>query len=322
MKVSRKTRPSGKPPVIRSLGFVFKENDQNAFRLLRKILPSLSTHKGRYRFFAESSFTKAGSFEGSSLIKPLRFSHLIERSDLIVSLGGDGTLLRCARELLMTTHWKTTSLLGINGGNLGFLTALSPQEAPSALTLSLETPGTARIDPRACLEIRLERKNQRPRIFQALNDCVLSKGSLSRIFEFHLEVDGEFLSSYRADGLIASTPTGSTAYNLAAGGSIVEPSIPALLLTPICAQALSVKPIVISDQREVVLSLGRHSSDVYLTIDGHTGIKISSQDRIHITKSKKRVNFFVPPNISSSHYFQSLRQKLKWGTNLALRASP
>jgi NAD+ kinase len=166
---------------------------------------------------------------------------------------------------------------------------------------------------RSCLQVGIERNRKTFRQFHVLNDAVLSKGSLSRIFEFNVEVDGQFLSSYRADGLIVSSPTGSTAYNLAAGGSILDPTIPAVQLTPICPQSFSNQPIVVSDHHRIDLSVGRHSSDVFLTLDGHTGLRIEGQDRVRVEKSGKSVGFLLPPGMDWTHYFHSLRQKLKWG---------
>ena len=314
MKVSRKSSPSSKLPVIRTIGIVLKEKDPHALNLLKRLSPLLATTRRRFRFLIEG----AAKSHGPSA----KLHQITAKAQIILVLGGDGTLLRCAKALLEKNAWQRCYLLGFNAGHLGFLTFVNQSEAQKCLESTLEKPAQARTERRACLEIRVERKGKVIHEFHALNDCVLTKGSLSRLFEFHIEVDRQFLSSYRADGLIISTPTGSTAYNLAAGGSIVEPNIPAMQLTPVCAQSLTSKPIVISDSRAVTLSLGRHSTDVYLTIDGHTGLQVLGQDRIHITKSRKSIGFLVPPNISSLHYFQSLRQKLKWGSSLAWKASP
>lgn len=311
-----------KQGLIRKIGIAVKENDTHAIRLLKRFSGLFQKYKGQYKFSLENHIPKdVLSVLPKGLYTPRSFKSLLDHSDLILSIGGDGTILRCARNLLESNRWSKAKLLGVNAGHLGFLTFINPQEADSSLELTLKFPSKTRIEERSCLEVRIERSGKVWKKFQALNDCVLSKGSLSRIFEFHVEVDREFLSSYRSDGLIVSTPTGSTAYNLAAGGSILEPTIPALQLTPVCAQSLSAKPIVISDRRTVILSLGRHSSDVYLTIDGHTGIRVQSKDRIHISKSERSIQFLMPPSLNSSHYFPSLRQKLKWGTSLVFKGS-
>jgi len=309
-----------KRPLIRTIGIALKENDLHATRLLKRFSNLFLGFRDHYQFVLENHIPKeiAKSLP-KGLFKLMSFSSLLDSSDLVLSIGGDGTILRCARSLLASNRWAKTKLLGINAGHMGFLTFINPQEADSSLALTLKYPNKARIEERSCIEVKIERSGKILKKFQALNDCVLSKGSLSRIFEFHVEVDREFLSSYRSDGLIVSTPTGSTAYNLAAGGSILEHTIPALQLTPVCAQSLTAKPIVVSNKRQIVLSLGRHSTEVYLTIDGHTGAKIQSKDRIHISKSDRCVQFLVPPNLSSLHYFPSLRQKLKWGTSLVFK---
>lgn len=308
-----------KPPVFRRVGILLKENDKHSLRVLERLIPLLSSLKSRVTFYSEPQTLKA--LRKPVNIRALATESLVRKVDLLLVIGGDGTILRASRQLLSATAWKSTAILGINAGHTGFLNFLSPNDADGVLEGLLRYPKQGALEERSCLKVEIQSRLGRKTEFHALNDCVLTKGELSRLFEFHVEVDGEFLSSYRSDGLIVSTPTGSTAYNLAAGGAILQPEIPALQLTPICAQALSNKPIIVSDRKRIVLSLGRHSTKVYLTIDGHSGVQVTTGDRIVICKSPKSIRFLVPASVSRSHYFQSLRQKLKWGSSLALRSS-
>ncbi len=321
MTVSRKSPDQSKLGLIRKIGFLCKEADPYAVRQLRRFFTTLEQHRDRYQFFLESSASGPLGSSRPKFLKTLPTEKLAQSVDLLVVIGGDGSILRTSRILLDGSAWKRTPILGINAGHMGFLTYVGPNEGETFLDKLFSNPRSARVEVRACLDVAVERKGRIIERFEGMNDCVLSKGNLSRIFEFHVEIDAQFLSSYRADGLIVATPTGSTAYNLAAGGSIVEPSIGAFLLTPICAQSLSSKPIVVSDHHKISLSLGRHSTDLYLTVDGHTGIRMNSSDKIMIQRSAKSIRFLIPDGINSSHYFQSLRQKLKWGTSLARAAS-
>lgn len=291
----------------RKIGLVTKETDASE---LRRLWPQFQKLNVGASYYMEPSLHKALKPGKTASAMPIQ--KMASTCDLLIAVGGDGTILRCAHHLLEGSGWKTASLLGINLGHLGFLSSLNATHFMGELKKIL-TMGTGLGDERSCLQVSVKRGSKSFKQYHVLNDGVLSKGSLSRIFEFHIEVNGEFLSSYRADGLIVASPTGSTAYNLAAGGSIIEPRIPAIQLTPICAQYFSNKPIVISDQNTIGLSVGRHSSDVFLTLDGQIGLKIEETDKIEIKKSPKTIRFLLPPGGATSHYFHSLRQKLKWG---------
>lgn len=313
MKVSRKKLSASKSVFFESIGVLVKENDRQAVQALKRIISTLEGFKKDYSFCIETKAAKLAGLAKKSFIKPLSMDRLEKSVDLLIAIGGDGTILRSARHLLDGDSWQKSLILGVNAGHLGFLTFLNMQDAERSLRLLLQNPAKARVDWRSCLEVQVERGGRIVKTMHALNEAVVSKGSLSRIFELYVEVDGEFLSSYRADGLIVSTPTGSTAYNLAAGGSILEPAVSALQLTPICPQSFSNKPIVISDEHFICLRLGKHSSDVYLTLDGHSGYRIEANDRIKLKKSPKRIGFVQTPDQNAEQYFHSLRQKLKWG---------
>ena len=294
---------------LHSLGFILKEEDADALKVLRAWLPYLEKLKKQQRglqFLVEKSVKAPPLFKKSSV------QALLQEAQIVFSIGGDGTILKCAHHLLQRDAWREVYLLGINAGHLGFLNFFNATEGLQILR-SLPKISGFLVDLRSCLKVRLFKRAGKEFEFHVLNDAVLSKGSISRIFEFQVSIDKKFLSSYRSDGLIVSTPTGSTAYNLAAGGSIMEPMIEAIQLTPICAQSFSNKPIAISDEHKVSLELGRHSSDVFLTLDGQKALKIEQGDRIEITKSPKSIRFLTPKDLGSFQYFQALRQKLKWG---------
>jgi NAD+ kinase len=296
-----------------SVGLLTKYKSSECLKALKRIFPVLKKfvelHPEVKIYWDREIPLKASH----SWLKPVRALQVAEQSQLLLSLGGDGTLLRSARLLLETDAWKKNYLLGMNAGRLGFLTFINQTEVERSLEKILYSKRTPLCEKRSCLEVIVKRKKKKTLTFHALNDGVLRCGSLSRLVEFQVLLDGEFLSVYRADGLILSTPTGSTAYNLAAGGSILEPSVFALQITPICAQSFSNKPIVVSDEHSIQLQLGKNSQDVFLTLDGQTGLKLDPDDRILVRKSKKHIALLLPSSASSSHYLHSLRQKLKWG---------
>jgi NAD+ kinase len=311
-QLSLRNGPSGKLS-FKHIGLIAKTESKASMEFLKLLLPVLKKFKRTQphaKISLDASLAKLlpkAPFFSSQSAHSLGAS-----SDLLLSIGGDGTLLRAARLLLETEGWKSAAILGINTGRLGFLTLLSAHDL-SKLEFLLKNPWKSEIEERACLEVRVIRNLRCVRTFHVLNDCVLKNGALSRLLEFGLSMNKEFLSSYRADGFIISTPTGSTAYNLAAGGSILEPQIPAIQLTPICAQSFSNKPIVVCDQNLIVLSIENSIFDAYLTLDGHTSFQVKSGDCIEIRRSPKSIRLLLPSGKGHSHYIHSLRQKLKWG---------
>jgi len=311
MKISKDRLPA--LPLLSprySVGLVLKQKDPRAKILGQKIVTSLLKMSNVHEIYLERGIQLKAK---SSRIKTVSFEKLLEKSAVAITVGGDGTILRCTRHLLETDNWATCAVLGVNAGKVGFLASLSGDEAGKRLIPLLKRPSLFSLEERSCLKVSVLRNGKVFRTHHVLNDCVLSKGSLSRLFEFHIHINGEFVSSYRADGMIVSPPTGSTAYNLAAGGAILQPNIPAIQLTPIAPQAFSNKPIVLSDENEIALTLGKHSSDVYLTFDGQSGLQVMDQDRIVITRSLKSIRFLSPKSGSKAHFFHSLRQKLNWG---------
>lgn len=224
----------------------------------------------------------------------------IAGADLIVVLGGDGTMLGTARLI----GDASIPVLGINHGSLGYLTDFRIEEMFPALELVLS--GEYEIDRRVMLDI----ENGREASGRVLNDIVVNKAALARIIEIEIRLNGLFVNSFRADGLIVATPTGSTAYNLSAGGPIIFPSMNAIVLTPICPFTLTNRPIVVPDTSEIELSLKSGSDDVILSLDGQTALEMRVGDSVRIRKSAATFNLVQPAN---RNYFDVLRNKLQWG---------
>ena len=226
------------------------------------------------------------------------------RVDLLVVLGGDGTLLATARAL----NRKPVPILAVNLGGLGFLTEITREE----LLPTLETvlAGTHQTDRRVQIEGELIRADEILTPFLALNDVVLNKGAIARILDFEVRVNGQKVSTYKSDGLIVSTPTGSTAYSLAAGGPIVTPSVEAFLVTPICAHTLTHRPLVLPNTASIEVTVKSLREAAYLTVDGQVGIAAHSEDVVRMRKADSYVELVRP---LSTPYFEILQKKLKWG---------
>jgi NAD+ kinase len=223
--------------------------------------------------------------------------------ELIVVFGGDGTLLSVARLL----DDSQALVLGVNLGSLGFLTETTIGEFLSALEYTLA--GRYAIDQRQLLQAQLERKGAAVASYRALNDAVINKGALARIIDLEIYIDHQFVSTFKADGLIISSPTGSTAYSLAAGGPIVYPSMEAFVITPICPHTLTNRPLVVSDQSTIDVTL-ISGTDVMLTIDGQVGLPMGTGDVVKVQKAANPLRLILSAN---RNWFEVLRKKLKWG---------
>jgi NAD+ kinase len=224
--------------------------------------------------------------------------------DLLIVLGGDGTLLATARAL----NRKPVPILAVNLGGLGFLTVITLEELYP--TLEEVLGGNFRSERRVQLEGELIRADEAITSFLALNDVVLNKGAIARILDFDLRVNGQFISTYKSDGLIVSTPTGSTAYSLAAGGPIIVPTVEAFIVTPICAHTLTNRPLVLPDSVNIEVEVKSQREAAYLTVDGQVGIASYSEDVVSLKKAHSYVELIQP---ADKHYFQILQHKLKWG---------
>jgi NAD+ kinase len=224
--------------------------------------------------------------------------------DLAVVVGGDGTLLAAARSL----DDRQIPILAINHGSLGFLTEVTLDEMYPALDHVLE--GQFVTDHRMMMDVTVDRAGMSTEPFRALNDVVINKGTVARIIELEVRVDGAYVSSFRSDGLIISTPTGSTAYNLSAGGPIIFPSMAAMIVTPICSHTLTNRPIVLPAGVRIEVTLKSTQDEVHLTVDGQVGLPLKTGDCVRIQRSEVTVRLIAPKD---KNYFDVLRGKLKWG---------
>jgi NAD+ kinase len=229
---------------------------------------------------------------------------LARNADLILVLGGDGTMIATAR----TIGDVEVPVIGVNYGGLGYLAEFRIEEMFSALELILA--GNYALETRLMLDVELRRGDELITHNRVLNDVVVNKSALARIIEIETYLNNQFVNSFRADGLIVSTPTGSTAYNLSAGGPIVYPSMNAVVITPICPFTLSNRPIVVPDDSVIEVRLMTKNEDVALTLDGQVGFPLQVGDRLAIRKSETTFNLVRPTN---RNYFDVLRDKLKWG---------
>ena len=272
----------------------------------RDTLTELETWLGSRGVDAVWSIEAARLFAAGSRTAADR-ADLPRQCDVIVVLGGDGTLLAMAKAIAESGH--DVPILAVNFGSLGFLTEITRPEIFAALDTVIA--GKAAHDERMMLRAVATRQGQPPLSHMALNDVVFSRTALSRMIELEVFVGDQLVMAVKADGLIVATPTGSTAYNLAAGGPIVHPSMDALVLTPIAPHTLTNRPIVIPPEREVrVRPRGSNAGDeVYVTVDGQTGFGLPEGDAISITRAERPLRLV---RSATRSYFEVLRQKLKW----------
>ena len=235
------------------------------------------------------------------IVEPEKLSASV---DLMLVLGGDGTMIATARML----GDREVPVLGVNYGGLGYLAEFRIEELYSALESILE--GKYAVQKRVMLSVELMRGNEQVTQNRVLNDVVINKSALARIIEIDAHLNAQFVNAFRADGLIVSTPTGSTAYNLSAGGPVIYPSMNAVVITPICPFTLSNRPIVVPDESLIELRLITQNEDVSLTLDGQVGFPLMAEDRVVIRKSRTAFNLVQPMN---RNYFDVLRDKLRWG---------
>ena len=297
MKGSRRSaRPA--PARFRRVGLACKCTSKAALALARA-LDSALVKRGLEVLFDSDSAAALGRTGG------LPRERLARASDLVIVAGGDGTLLSIAR-----VAPTATPVLGINVGVLGFLAGLSRKEALSRIDEVLA--GEFREERRLRLSVAVK-GGPRPARFQALNDAVLNKEALARISTFSVELDARPVVEFRADGVIVSTPTGSTAYNLSAGGPILHPQLPAVVITPICPHTLSQRPLVVPAETVIGLRIldSRTSGGVYLTLDGQEGLPIRPEFSVEIRPASSPVTLLRPPE---ADHFRNLAEKLNWGT--------
>ncbi|HTS26807.1 MAG TPA: NAD(+)/NADH kinase [Bryobacteraceae bacterium] len=281
---------------IKTVGIVSKPNVTAAGEIVPGLIEWLGRRDIAVRLDGETAFY-AGSRAG------LPRSEVPEGCDLIIVLGGDGTLLSAARAI----GRREIPLFPVNLGGLGFLTAITVDELYPELERAFA--GSHRIAKRKLLNTEVQRGGRVVAVFDALNDAVVTKSAIARMIDLDTHVDDQFVCAYKADGLIISTPTGSTAYSLSAGGPIIFPSVPAICITPICPHMLTNRPVIVSDT-SVIRVVSRGADDVFLTIDGQVGTPIQEGDAVVFHSSQFSLHLIRPPRMM---FFDVLRQKLKWG---------
>lgn len=228
-----------------------------------------------------------------------------EQAELVVVLGGDGTLISVARLF----SGKDVPIVGVNLGSLGFLTEVTVEELYPLLERCLK--GDPRVSERMMLEVTVCREGQEIEKCHVLNDMVINKGALARIVDLETKVNRHFLTTYKADGLIVSTPTGSTGYSMSAGGPIIHPLMSCIVITPICPHTLTNRPIVVTDESIITITIASSCDEkVYLTLDGQVGFKLLQGDLIEVRKALKTTALVISKD---RDYFEILRTKLKWG---------
>ncbi len=282
---------------MKNIGIVAKRNQPKAVALARRLVTWL--RRKRRTVLLEAEVAKA-----LRLADGVSKQEMMARADLVIVLGGDGTLLSVARH----SGARRVPVLGVNLGGLGFLTDVRPEEIFPALERVFG--GQYQLEQRSMLEAAAMRNGKVVQRFQALNDVVINKGALARILDLETSVDGTPICTYKADGLIVATPTGSTAYSLSAGGAIVEPSVGVVLVSPICPHTLTQRPIVLPGRSHLRIAVRSPDEDVVLTVDGQEGMKLANNDVVEVRASKNRVLLVRSPTHS---FFELLRTKLRWG---------
>jgi NAD+ kinase len=284
---------------IRTVGIVARPRREDLSRVVPPLIAWLHGHGAKVL-----CDTETGGCLGALAGETLSREELPGCSDLLIVLGGDGTLLSAARQAAP----RNVPILAVNLGGLGFLTTVSLDELYAMLDEIFS--GQHRISERVMVQAEIVRAGSVIRRQIALNDAVLNKAALARIMDLELRVNGDYVTTYKADGLILSTPTGSTAYSLAAGGPIVYPIVEAFVITPICPHTLTNRPLVVPDSAKIEIDFLSEDDAVFLTLDGQVGIELEKGDHIRIAKAVEKLRLVRP---SKKKYFEILRSKLKWG---------
>jgi NAD+ kinase len=288
---------------IKSIGVIVKPHQPDALETLCTLTRWMSERGITFVGLPEIEREAIEHQTGCS-VAVVNEDRLASEVDLILVLGGDGTMIATARML----DNARVPVIGVNYGGLGYLAEFPIEEMMPALEAILA--GQYEVQPRLMLSVELRRGDEVVTRNRVLNDVVINKSALARIIEIEAYLNNQFVNLFRADGLIVATPTGSTAYNLSAGGPIIFPSMNAIVITPICPFTLSNRPIVVPDDSVIEVRLITEKEEVALTLDGQVGFDLQSRDRVVIRKSNTAFNLVQPPN---RNYFEVLRNKLKWG---------
>ncbi|HEY1758716.1 MAG TPA: NAD(+)/NADH kinase [Bryobacteraceae bacterium] len=284
-------------PAINTAGILSKPHSPEAARIVPGLIAWLREREISSRLDHETA-SYAHSLAG------LPRHQVPEGADLLIVLGGDGTLLSAARAV----RGRNIPLFAVNLGGLGFLTAIKIEELYPQLELALS--GSLPLESRRMLLTELWREEKLVASYQGLNDMVLAKAEIARMIDLKVNVDDSFVCVYKADGLIVTTPTGSTAYSLSAGGPIVFPSVAALTITPICPHMLTNRPVIVPDESVIQITVAGDDQTTYLTIDGQVGELLKKGDLVVCRRSEYSISLVRPPNLL---FFDVLREKLKWG---------
>ena len=285
--------------MIRTVGIISRPRREDIARVVPPLIEWLRAHGVEVVCDSET-----GECIGPLTGQTRKREELPAHSDLLIVLGGDGTLLSAAR----LAAARQVPILAVNLGGMGFLTTVPQEELYQILEEIFSEKH--RVSERVLLEARIVRDGAVIRRQIALNDAVLNKAALARIMDVVLRVDGEYVTTYKADGLILSTPTGSTAYSLAAGGPIVYPTVESFVVTPICPHTLTNRPLVIPDTAKIEIDFQSEDAAVFLTLDGQIGIELARGDHIVVRKAQEKLRLVRP---AKKTYFEILRSKLKWG---------
>jgi NAD+ kinase len=281
---------------MKKIGVISKTGYPEPLKILKLLLPWL--HKKGCEVYVDYETAYALQIEG------YQRSQIPSMVDFVIVLGGDGTMLSVARLI----GEKGLPILGVNIGGLGFLTAVQKDDIYEVLEKVVS--GQCPVEGRMMLTACVLRHSECIAEYLVINDVVVNKGALARIIDLETYIDNEYIATFKADGLIVSTPTGSTAYALSAGGPIVYPTLNCIILAPICPHTLTNRPIVLSDDVHVDIVLKSMNEDVFLTVDGQVGFSLRKNDIVQVRKSAFKAQFFIP---CERDYFKILRTKLKWG---------
>jgi len=281
---------------MKKIGIICKPGRNEPREILKTLLPWLM-QKG-YETYVDREASSALGIQGFSR------HEIVPLVDVMLVLGGDGTMLGVSRLVAE----KGVPILGVNLGSMGFITEINREEIFDAVEKILS--GNCAVEERLMLSGGVRRDGQRVSDYTVLNDVVINKGALARIIDLETFVNGKYLTTFKADGLIIATPTGSTAYSLSASGPVIYPTMDSVVLTPICPHTLTNRPIVLPGDFSIEICLKTLTEDAYLTLDGQIGYPLRMEDVIEVGKSAFKTRLLVP---YERDYFEILRKKLKWG---------
>ncbi len=283
---------------IKKIGIAVKQGRSEAINIVKKI-SSFLLKKGIAVLVSKENPLKTKG------IKKVEQNKLAKEADMLIVLGGDGTLLSTSR----IEGADSIPIIAVNLGALGFITEFRIQEVEQMLDRVIE--GKFSVEERMMLDISLNIINKKKSLkYRALNDVVVNKQAIARMMDLDTYVNNLYLNTFKADGLIISTPTGSTGYSLSAGGPIVHPSLNVIVITPICPHTLTNRPLILSGESSVKVVLKSTNEDAFITVDGQVGSKIETGCFIEVTRSEKSISLVKTP---FRNYFEVLKEKLKWG---------